>query len=275
MSNFKKIFKTENPVIGMIHFMPLLGYSGYPGIDEILNKALKDLKALEKGRVDGIIIENNYDIPHKITVEPETITCLTYLAKEIIKETKLPVGISVLWNDYKTALSVAKICGAKFVRVPVFTDNVRTNYGDIFGNAKDVVLYRKKIKAQEIAVFTDIHVKHAILLSNDSLADSARKAVNEGSDAIIITGKWTADAPNVSDLKEVRESVNDFPVLIGSGARKENIVELLKYANGVIVGTSIKTGVNNKKNVNIRGYNERIDVRKVKDFVKKFKESKI
>lgn len=273
MNKIKRIFKTERPVIGMIHFMPLLGYKGYIGIDKVFKGALKDLRALEKGGVDGIMVENNYDIPHKIFVDKETVACMTYLTGEIIKKTKLPVGISVLWNDYKVALSIAKVCGGKFIRVPVFVDDVETNYGDVFGEAEKVIKYRNKIKAKNILLFTDIHVKHSKLLSKYSLEESANKAIKKGSDAIIVTGKWTGNAPNLDHLNLVRKEVSYFPIFIGSGATAENLNGLVRYADGIIVGTSVKTGKNNRKHVNIKGEKERIDKDKVKNFVKKFKKA--
>lgn len=273
MNSLDKIFRTKKPIIGMIHFMPLLGYKDYAGIDAVLNKALVDLKALNKGGVNGIMIENNYDIPHKIFVGPETIGCMTYLTAEIIKNTKLPVGISVLWNDYKVALAIAKVCGAKFIRVPVFVDNVRTNYGNIFGNPEGVLSFRKRIGANNVLLFTDIHVKHSVLLSKNSLEESALQAIREGSDALIITGKWTGDAPDINKLKRVREVVSDFPILVGSGATKDNISQLMKYADGVIVGTSLKSGKRQNKNVNIKKYDEVIDIKKVKEFTKAFRKA--
>lgn len=271
MNKIKGVFKTERPVIGMIHFMPLMGYKNYLGIERVFDSALKDLKVLEKGGVDGIMVENNYDIPHKIDVDTETIECMIYLTSKIIQETNLPVGISVLWNDYKAALSMAKVCGGRFVRVPVFVDDVRTSYGDIFGKAGQVIKYRKEIKAENIVLLTDIHVKHAKLISKYSLQESAKKAVRKGSDGIIITGKWTAEAPDLNNLELVRKAVRNFPIFVGSGANIKNIKDLMRYSDGVIVGTSLKTGSNNKKNVNIKGEKERIDLKKVKRFVGEFK----
>lgn len=270
MKKLEKIFKTDTSVIGMIHFLPLIGYKGYGDMHEVLSAALLDLRALEMGGVGGILIENNYDLPHRIIVGSETVAAMTYLAAEIAKKTKLPIGISVLWNDYKAALFIAKVAGAQFIRVPVFVDNVRTSCGDIFGNAKDVTAYRKKIGAKDILLFTDIHVKHATLLSTYTVEESACLAKQKGSDGIIITGKWTADAPLKEDLARVRRSVGKFPILIGSGATARNINELMEYANGVIVGTSLKTGKNTKKHVNIKGEDQRIDHIKVKTFVKAF-----
>lgn len=272
MNKLRKIFKTERPLIGMIHFMPLIGYKAYSGLSKVLNAALKDLKALESGGVDGVMIENNYDVPHKIFVDPETIVCMAYLTNEIIKRTKLPVGISVLWNDYKAALSIAKISGGKFIRIPVFVDDVSTQYGDVFGEAEKVIEYRKKIAATDILLFTDIHVKHSKLLSKYSLQESANRAIKKGSDGIIVTGKWTGDAPDLNNLILVKKEIKNFPIFIGSGATLDNLDDLTRYVDGIIVGTSLKAGKNNKKHVNIKGERERIDLEKVKRFVKRFKE---
>jgi len=271
MNTIKRIFKKEKVTIGVIHFLPLLGYPKFPGVKKVLDLALKDLKALETGGVDGIMVENNYDVPHQIFVGPETISSMTYLTGQIIKKTKLPVGISVLWNDYKASLSIAKVCGGKFIRVPVFVDDVRTNYGDIFAESDQVIKYRKQIKGENIALLTDIHVKHAKLISKYSLAESAKLAIKKGSDGIIVTGKWTADEPSLDDLKSVRMTAQKFPVFVGSGATEKNIDKLIQYADGVIIGTSLKTGQENKKHVNIKGAKERIDLEKVKRFVKRFK----
>ena len=112
MNKLKKIFKKDkNIIIGAIHFPPLLGYADFPGFKIALDNALKDLKAFEKGGADAVIIENNYDIPHKAFVDPSVVASLTYLGEKIKQATKLPTGISVLWNDYCTALSIAKTLG--------------------------------------------------------------------------------------------------------------------------------------------------------------------
>lgn len=271
MNKLKKLFKTERPVIGMIHFMPLMGYRDFAGIDKVLQKALKDLRALEKGGVGAILVENNYDISHRINVLPETIACMTYLTKEIVQNTRLPVGVIVLWNDYKAALSIAKVCGAKFVRVPVFVDKVRTAYGDITGDPEDVIKYRKSINAEDIFIFTDIHVKHATFLSKKTIEESAKEAIKKGSDVVIVTGKLTGDAPFMDDLRTVRQAIENFPLFVGSGADEKNVGELLRFADGVIVGTAVKTGRKQRNNVNIKSYRERIDGQKVKTFIKAFK----
>jgi len=269
MQNMQKIFgKKRRIVIGALHFPPLLGYKDFPGFSHALKNAVADLRALEAGGVDGVIFENNYDIPHREFVAPETIAAMTYLGGELRSRTKLPLGVSVLWNDYKTALSIAKVLGLQFVRVPVFVDTVQTSYGVIRGDAQDVVAYRDFIGAGGVALFADIHVKHSKILSRYSLVASARLALRRGADAVIVTGRWTADAPVLEDIKKVRSNIGAAPLFVGSGADAANISELFEFSSGVIVGTSLKKGKKSRSEVNVKGWNQRIDGKEVVKFMR-------
>lgn len=271
----KNVFGTERPLIGALHFPPLPGFDGYTSMEEILNFSLTNARILEKAGFDAIIVENNYDVPHKITVGEETVTAMERLAGDIASHITIPIGVSVLWNSYKEAFRIAKKVGAKFIRVPVFVDDVETSYGKIFGNADDVVKSREELNAGDVLIFTDIQVKHAKLLSVRPISDSAKEAVKKGSDGLIITGKWTGDAPSTDDLQSVRKVVGeDFPIIIGSGATKENIKILLNYASGVIVGTALKdTDVASRK-IHVNLVEPYIPISKEKsfEFSKSFRE---
>ena len=164
-------------IIGAIHFPPLLGYPDFPGFEVALKNAVKDLRALEKGGMDGIIFENNYDIPHSPIVGQGTLVSMLYLGAKLREITKLPMGVDVLWNDYRAALSIAKVLNLQFIRVPVFVDRVKTECGIISGRPKDVVGFRKQIGAGEVAIFTDIHVKHSKLLVKCGHSSSPTLAV--------------------------------------------------------------------------------------------------
>src|SRR3989344_3730115 len=204
----KRIFnKSKNVVIGAIHFPPLFGYKDSPGLKVALKNALADLRAFEKGGVDALIFENNYDLPHKMLVDSPVVASMTYLGKELKKATKLPVGVSVLWNDYKTALSIAKVLGLQFIRIPAFVDTVETSYGIAKANYKEAIAFRKLIGAKDVGIFADIHVKHAKLLSKHTLLQSAKLAIKAGADGLILTGKWTGDVPDLKQLKSLRKGM--------------------------------------------------------------------
>ena len=49
----------------------------------------------------------------------------------------------------------------------------------------------------------------------------------------------TGSAPDVAKVREAKQLATK-PVLLGSGTTAENIAEFLRYADGVLVGTSLK-----------------------------------
>lgn len=263
-----KIFKKKNGIIiGVIHFPPLLGYPKFPGFKIAIKNAIDDLRSFQQGGADGIIIENNYDNPHKPFVDSFIVSSMTFLGEKIKKETNLPIGISVLWNDYRAALSIAKILGFKFIRVPVFVDKVKTDCGIINGQPDKIIKFRKSIKAGDVAIFTDIHVKHSVLLSKKSITASAKLAIQNHSDAIIVTGKWTGQQPDLKELAMVRNSIGDFPIFVGSGFDEKNAKLLLEYASGAIVSTSLKKGASKTNEINVKSWKQRIDRSKVEKLV--------
>ncbi len=263
----KKIFKKDkNIVIGALHFPPLLGFHDFPGFKVSLKNALIDLKAFEEGGVDGIFLENNYGLS-KEKIDPSAIVAMGYLIGEIRKHTKLPLGASVLWNDYEVSLALAKTYDLQFIRVPVFVDTVKPYCGEIKGEAKKVLTERQRLDAENVAIFADIHVKHAELLSKMSITASAKKAIMEGADAIIMTGSWTGVQPDISEMQKVRNAIGGFPILVGSGADVGSVQELLDPATGVIVSTSLKKGGVKKGERNVMGYEQRVDLKKTKSFV--------
>jgi hypothetical protein len=260
------IFKKEKPIIGALHFAPLLGYKGFEGFERILENARSDARALEDGGVDGIIFENNYDLPHKVNVGPETVASMTYLCNELRKEISIPHGISVLWNDYTAALSVAKVTGGKFVRVPVFVDSVDTDFGRIIANPEAVTGCRSAFGMDDVAIFTDIQVKHATMLKERPVKESALEAERSGSDTIIVTGRWTGNAPEIAKIKEAKEAIK-LDVIVGSGLDSKNASEILKYADGAIVSTALKEETSIADARNVKPTSARIDERKVKELI--------
>jgi uncharacterized protein len=257
----------EKQIIGAVHFPPLPGYPDYPGFKTALKNALFDTKAFEAGGATALIIENNYDIPHTEKISEAVLREMILLGKEIKKNTKLPIGVSVLWNDYASAFRIAQEIGGTFIRIPVFVDTVKTDYGIIKGNPENVMSVRKKLQTENIKIYTDIHVKHAKILSPQTIEQSAELAIKNGADVLILTGKWTGEAPDLNDLINVRKTVGNFPILCGSGVDNLNIKKLFQYADGCIVSTSLKENSDVADRQNIKPYTSRIIKNKVAELV--------
>lgn len=267
MKNFSKLLlQSSNFLIGMVHFGPLEDSSGSPGFEVIFNNAIKDLNTLEKSGFDAVIFENNYDTIHTEFLTKKAKEQFRKLISSLVKKTNLPIGISVLWNDYITALEIAKEFSLEFIRIPVFVDKVRTNYGfEVEGNPKEIIEYQHSLKAEDICLLTDIQVKHSTLLNQRPISESAQEAQKEGSDGLTVTGKWTGDPPALEDLKSVRKATS-LPIIIGSGVDINNFNDLKNLANAFIIGTSIKEGETKDptEETNLKPWDARIDINKAK-----------
>ena len=268
MNTFLSQFNSRYPVIGALHFGPLPGVEGHPGMDVLLEVALEDAEAMEKGGVDGIIVENNYDIPHKMRVNTETVEAMTSLTSRIRQRTNVPIGISVLWNDYEAAFRIASAVGGTFIRIPAFVDEVVSDYGRATPVSYEALAYRNKIGAENIGILADVQVKHATMADSDKpLSLSVLQAVQAGASGIIVTGQWTGDPPVINEIAAAQKAAGEIPVIVGSGATSENITQLRQYSDAVIVGTALKKGSNAAGETNVKSWTQRVDEELVRQLV--------
>jgi hypothetical protein len=240
----KDIFGVAKPIIGVVHLLPLPGSvrNQFP-LSKILDRALEDATELVQGGIHGVIVENMGDLPFKLSkVEPHTVSAMAIIAHEISRKVQISVGINVLRNDAKAALAIAHSVGAKFIRVNIYSGIMLTSHGIAVGESEKILAYRKFLGAN-VRIFADILVKHALPLGEASIEFLARETVyRELADALIVSGVATGTEPNLEDLIQVKAAVPDAPVLIGSGARPENIALFLQHADGAIVGSFFRGG---------------------------------
>lgn len=236
-------FWSKRPLVGMVHLAALPGSLAYAGdgMDSILLRAIDDVTALEAGGADAIMVENFFDAPFaKEHVPPHTIAAMTRAVMSIRDITTLPLGVNVLRNDARSAIAIAHICGAQFVRVNVWVGAAVTDQGIIEGAARKAILYRKELGA-DVAIWADVCVKHAVQLGTNSLEEAAKDAVLRGlADALIVSGASTGSLTSTSDVERVKTCLPDTPLLVGSGFDVSTAADLLRFADGAIVGTSLK-----------------------------------
>ncbi len=230
----------------MVHLEPLPGAPKYQGsLDRILQHAREDAKAYEAGGADAIFIENFGDVPFtKLGVGPETVAAMAAAGRTVRETVRLPIGFNVLRNDPRAALALCAACKGDFIRVNVHTGAMITDQGIIESDAYETLRYRQRI-CPEALIFADVHVKHAVPLGPTSLKDSARDTLERGlADGLILSGAGTGLPANEREVQEVRESCPGARILIGSGTSAENVGSFLPFADGFIVGSSLKKGGN-------------------------------
>jgi membrane complex biogenesis BtpA family protein len=234
--------KSELRLIGVIHLLPLPGAPRYGGeMDDIVRRAAADARVYERAGFDAIEIENYGDLPFtKGRVEAATVAAMTRAALAVREAVSIPIGLNVLRNDALSALAIASVVGARFIRVNVLTGAMMTDQGVIEGNAYEVQRLRARLCPQ-VEIFADVHVKHGAPLAPLPIEIAAHDCLLRGmADALIITGPATGTPVDLVNLRRVREALPKARLLVGSGATPENVTNLFRYANGIIVGTNAK-----------------------------------
>ncbi|MGG6240430.1 photosystem I biogenesis protein BtpA [Nodosilinea sp. AN01ver1] len=237
-----EVFNTHNPVIGVLHLLPLPTSPRWQGdLQAVVDRAEQEATALASGGVHGIIIENFFDAPFtKGPVDPAVVSAMGLVVQRLQTLITVPLGINVLRNDARSALAIATCTGAAFIRVNVLTGVMATDQGLIEGCAHDLLRYRKEL-GSSVKILADVLVKHARPLGSPNLTTAVQETLHRGlADGIILSGWATGSPPSLEDLELAKAAAGDRPVFIGSGADVDNIGTLMKAADGVIVASSLK-----------------------------------
>jgi membrane complex biogenesis BtpA family protein len=267
--SFHDLFRVRKPIIGMLHLPPLPGspiYNGQ-GLREVIDRALYDANELQEGGVDALEVENFSDpsyFPEE--VGPELTAAMAVIADHVAREASIPVGICIL-ADPKASISVAHAVGATFIRATFFTEASVDVSGLVRPKPHELLRFRKFLDPS-IKIFADVHIKHSAPLAYRPLGDSALDAKYFLSDAIIISGTHTGKVTKLEDIQEAKQAVEEFPVLVGSGFRKELAGQIFQYADGAIVGTSLKVDGISSNVVDRKRVKELMDcVKEIRAFV--------
>jgi uncharacterized protein len=245
-NRFSKVFGSAKPVIAMVHFGALPGsplYDAAGGIDALYEGCRKDLKALQGAGVDAVMFGNENDRPYEFKVDTASTATMAAVIGRLRVDIKVPFGVNVLW-DGLSSVALASATGASFVR-EIYTGLYASDMGLWQTNAGDAQRYRQRLNRNDLAMFYNISAEFAASMDPRSLPDRARSAVfSSVPDAILVSGAITGEAPAMSDLGAVKKVIPDTPVLANTGVKKETIGEVMRLADGCVVGSSLKVDGN-------------------------------
>lgn len=256
------IVAAKKQLIGMLHSPPLPGSPRYSGnLSAIRDAILRDAEAFATGGFDALMLENFGDMPfYPGRVPAETIAHLTALACAVRQRFQLPLGINVLRNDGESALAIAHASGASFLRVNVLAGVRVADQGILEGRAHELLRLRRSLGAESIRILADVDVKHSAPLSERPIEqETADLLLRAGADGVIVSGHSTGSAVAADLLQRVKTAAGTAPIFVGSGASIETVSLQATWADGFIVGSSLKCG----------SIDSPIDVAKVRAFVEK------
>ncbi len=241
---FKQVFKTSKPVIAMVHLGALPGsplYDPEGGIEALVAGAAKDLDALQSAGFDAVMFGNENDRPYEFNVDTASTATMAYVIGRLREKITLPFGVNALW-DPMSSIALAAATGASFVR-EIFTGTYASDMGPWTPDAGKAMRYRDRLQRADLAMLYNVSAEFACSLDQRSLPDRARSAVFSSiPDAVLVSGQITGEAAALSDLEAVKKVLPETPVLANTGVKHETVAEVLRIADGCIVGSSLKVG---------------------------------
>lgn len=237
--NFKRIFGSNKPVIGMVHLGALPGTPLFDPDLDLVASARTELLALQEAGFDAVMFGNENDRPYEFNVDIASTATMAKIIGQLKPEITVPFGVNVLWDPMAT-IALGAATGADFVR-EIFTGVYASDMGTWTTDAGKAMRYRNRLGRSDMAMLYNVSAEFADSLDQRSLPDRARSAVFSSiPDAVLVSGQITGEAASMSDLSAVKAVLPDTPVMANTGVKHETVSEVLNIADGCIVGSSIK-----------------------------------
>jgi uncharacterized protein len=237
----RDLFGTGKPVIAMLHARALPGrprHDAAPGLKAITEALARDLDALQRAGVDGLLFCNEADLPYQLRAGPEIAAAMAALVGGLRSGIGVPFGIDIVW-DPVASLAVARATGASFVR-EVFTGVYESDLGVMRPDFGSISAYRAGIGAASVALLANITPEFASPLGGRTIAQRARSVAFLGVDAILISGPITGTATDTEQIRAAKAAAPQIPVLANTGVTPDTVARTLAVADGAIVGTALK-----------------------------------
>jgi uncharacterized protein len=241
MTRFTEVFGRGKPVIAMVHLGAMPGtplHDPAGGVEAVLRGAEADLLALQAAGVDAVMFGNENDRPYEMKVDTASTATMAYVIGRLRDRITVPFGVNVLWDPMAT-MALAAATGAAFVR-EIFTGTYASDMGLWAPDAGAARRYGARLGA-DVATLYNVSAEFAGSLDPRSLPDRARSAVFSSiPDAVLVSGAITGEAARMEDLEAVKRVLPTTPVLANTGVRHATVAEVLKIADGCIVGSALK-----------------------------------
>jgi membrane complex biogenesis BtpA family protein len=244
--NVKATFGHKQPIVAMVHLPPLPGaplYDPKGGMQKIIDSCARDIEALQSGGVDAVMFGNEGDRPYLLKASASTLAAMGFVIGELKRLIKVPFGVNYLWDPVATvALAVAS--GARFAR-EIFTGIYDSDMGLWAPDAAGAVRLRTDCHRPDLVLMYNINAEFASPVGDRPIEQRAKSAVFSSlADVILVSGPMTGQPAEGADLKRVKDAIPATPVFANTGVNLDNIADVLRIADGAIIGTHFKVDGN-------------------------------
>ena len=261
-----KLFGVEKPIIAMLHLDPLPGDPRWrygDTMESVVQHALADLKALQDGGVDGILISNEFSLPYQRHMNFVTPAAMAYVVGRLREHIRVPFGVDCI-SDGEATIELAAAVGAAFVRGTFC--GVYVGDGGFYNNDFSALLRRKAaLHLDNLKMLYFINPESDRNLDTRPLADIAKSTIFKAHpDGLCISANAAGQDVDDALITSVKEANPEVVVLCNTGCRPDTIVRKLRCGDAAVVGTYFKEG---GKLEDSRLRNLRVDESRVKEFM--------
>lgn len=260
------MFHVKKPIIAMLHLDPLPGDPRWhygDSVEAVVQHALEDLRALQNGGVDGILISNEFSLPYQRHMNFVTPAAMAYVVGRLKDEIRVPFGVDCI-SDGEATIELAAAVGADFVRGTFC--GVYVGDGGLYNNDFSALLRRKAaLHLDNLKMLYFINPESDRNLDTRPLADIAKSTIFKAHpDGLCISANAAGQDVDDALITSVKEANPEVVVLCNTGCRPDIIVRKLRCGDAAVVGTYFKEG-GKLEDSQLR--NLRVDESRVKEFM--------
>jgi hypothetical protein len=234
----------KKPIVAMVHFLPLPGSSAYDpagGMTRIVEGAARDIEALQSAGVDALMFGNEGDRPYRTKASGAGLAAMAAAIGELKPMIEVPFGVNYLWDPLAT-VQLAAATGAAFAR-EIFCGVYASDMGLWAPDAAGALEERARLGRADLVLLSNINAEFAAPLDTRPIETRARSAVFSSlADVVCVSGGMTGEGVEISDLAKVKRALPETPVFANTGVRIDTVQDILKHADGCVVGTHFKRG---------------------------------
>ena len=261
-----KLFGVKKPIIAMLHLDPLPGDPRWrygDTMESVVQHALADLKALQDGGVDGILISNEFSLPYQRHMNFVTPAAMAYVVGRLREHIRVPFGVDCI-SDGEATIELAAAVSAAFVRGTFC--GVYVGDGGFYNNDFSALLRRKAaLHLDNLKMLYFINPESDRNLDTRPLVDIAKSTIFKAHpDGLCISANAAGQDVDDALIESVKQANPEVVVLCNTGCRPDTITRKLRCGDAAVVGTYFKEG---GKLENQRLENLRVDVNRVREFM--------
>jgi membrane complex biogenesis BtpA family protein len=228
--------------------------------------ARKELHALQRGGVDGVLIANGFSLPYQHIAPAVTISAMAYVIGRVKTDLHIPFGVNVVLNPLAT-VEMAAAVGADFVR-NTFTGAYIGESGITNTDVAAYVRRRQELGRPDLKMLYKVNPESDEYIAPRDIKKITKSIIfHDLPDGLCVSGASAGSETDTSLIEEVRSVAGDVPVFANTGCNAKNVTRMLSISDGALVGTAFKTGGK------FAGFAEYDRVREFMDIVKDYRKT--